>query len=340
MLKKIDWIYYSNNSKSIQKKSMSIESFYLGECASPVFLSSSASTPCDQRLPCPPSHLINNDIYLSAITTDNEQQKQEQGQEQQQHKSIQTTQLSQSTSDSHAIISKDNSSIPTIQNNKSLIDLPHKTNNNNNKIKYFFKLLKPSIYKKRNKKIHLKASVSFTSNANSSNESEEIRSNSSASRRIDNENNNRIKVSSKRPTAVGRSATTKKRTSGVLIANPLVNTQCLDVDASNMILYRNRMSLNRRKLNRASFKLHGQTNSKLKATKAASKAKRAFSMIAPIRSFQLPQVSNQVKDNNASSRKQLTMYQNYASSSLSKELTWYKLEELDHYYKILGNNYH
>ena len=144
-------------------------------------------------------------------------------------------------------------------------------------------------------------------------------------------------MSSKRPTVVGRSATTKKRTSGVLIANPLVNTQCLDVDTSKMILYRNRMSLNRRKLNRASFKLHGQTNSKLKATKAASKAKRAFSMIAPIRSFQLPQVSNQVKDNNASSRKQLTMYQNYASSSLSKELTWYKL---DHYYKILGNNYH
>jgi len=322
---------------------MSIKSFYMEECSSPVFLSSSATTPCDyqhlsQLLPSSPSYLINNDIYLSAISTDNEQQLL-------QLKNCQTTQLSQSSFDSFAIISPVNS-IPTIPTNRSLIDSPNKTNtNDNNKIKSFFKLLKPSIYKKRSKKIHLKPSVSFNStNTNSLNESDEIGSNS-VSHRIDDEKNNRIKMSSKRPTAVTRSATTKKRMSGVLIANPLVNTHCLDVNASNMILYRNRMSLNRRKPNQASLKLHkstysnSQANNKLKATKATSRAKRAFSMITPIRSYQLANVSNQVVANNHNN-KQLTKLKNYAihTNSLSKELTWYKLEELDHYYKILGNN--
>lgn len=178
----------------------------------------------------------------------------------------------------------------------------------NRSLKTFLKLLKPSISKKR-KKIHLKTSNSFTHQQQQQHPDDFI---------------------SKR--SIMRTSTKRRPiTSGVLITNPLVKFTNVD-DDSNTILYRNRITLTRKKLSQQSLK-----QTKLKGIKQI-KAKRAFSMITPSTSNKF--VFNKTPHTNIlqqsiNSKQACTNFTNNAS----KELTWYKLEELNRYYKILGNRF-
>jgi hypothetical protein len=268
---------------------MSIESstsIYFGctDSSSPVFLSSSASSPINSP--------INNNIYLSTISTND----------------------IPLTNSNHIDLNKKNIE-PIMLINTDFIQDDKSSPNSNKSIKTFFRLLKPSVYKKRTKKIHLNSSSSFNNSTN----------------------NNEPKVT------VTRSNTkrSQQQQTGVLIANPLVKNY--ENSNTNMILYRNRMSLNRKKLNQASLKLNKSTYSTTHTTKLVNnkaskinKAKRAFSMMTPSSNKStIEPLNNNNKTYDIKSL--LTSHNKSTLNTTSKELTWYKLEELDNYYKILGN---
>jgi hypothetical protein len=271
---------------------MSIESstsIYFGctDSSSPVFLSSSAFSPINS-----PNN--NNNIYLSTISTND----------------------IPLTNSNHIDLNKNN--IEPIMLNNDFIQDEKSSPNSNKSIKTFFRLLKPSVYKKRSKKIHLKSSSSFNNSTNNEPKVTVTRSNTKRS---------------------------QQQQTGVLIANPLVNNY--ENSNTNMILYRNRMSLNRKKLNQASLKLNKSTYSTTHTTKLVNnkaskinKAKRAFSMMTPSSNKSTIEPLNNNNNNNNKTydiNTLLTSHNKSTLNTISKELTWYKLEELDNYYKILGN---